>query len=61
MRVLANNELALVAGGGEGDPLPPCHNNNGYGNGAEYGPPPGRSGTNNPQLLADNLGPLGVR
>ncbi len=36
-------------------------NNNGYGNGAESGPPPGRSGEHNPTLLGDNLGPRGVR
>ena len=36
-------------------------NNNGYGNGAESGPPPGNSGDHNPQLLRNNLGPRGPR
>ena len=36
-------------------------NNNGYGNGAESGPSPGRSGAHNPQLLGDNFGPRGAR
>jgi len=69
MRELSNFELSAVAGGEYGGgpiftPPPeedPAKNNNGYGNGAESGPPPGRSGVHNPQLIGDNLGPLGVR
>ena len=36
-------------------------NNNGYGNGAESGPPPGNSGDHNPQLTSWNSGPKGPR
>ena len=71
MRLLSNQEIAFVSGAGrpststgeyggeyEGDT---CRkNNNGYGNGAESGPPPGNS-INNPQLLDWNLGKKGVR
>jgi hypothetical protein len=32
-------------------------NNNGYGNGAESGPPPDDSGDHNPQLTSWNAGP----
>lgn len=70
MRLLSCQETTLVAGGScvdIGDGVILCtdegrtKNNNGYGNGAESGPPPGHSGAHNPQLLGDNLGPLGVR
>jgi hypothetical protein len=69
MRSLSPCEIRTVAGGDyTGGPiLPPptedykVKNNNGYGNGAEAGPPPGRSGERNPQLIEDNLGPRGVR
>jgi hypothetical protein len=69
MRGLSSIETAAVAGGEfGGDPIfvPPTEepagkNNNGYGNGAESGPPPGHSGTHNPQLPQWNLGPLGDR
>lgn len=55
MRDLKAFELDLV-GGACG-----AKNNNGYGNGPESGPPPGNSGGNNLQLLADNLGAKGCR
>ena len=69
MRELFQSDLAAVAGGEfGGGPIfePPVEegkakNNNGYGNGAEFGPAPGRSGERNPQLVEDNLGPRGVR
>ena len=69
MRELIQSEMSAVAGGEfGGGPIfePPVDkgktkNNNGYGNGAESGPAPGRSGENNPTLLEDNLGPRGVR
>lgn len=69
MRALSPLEIQAVAGGDfSGEPLfpPPTEdykskNNNGYGNGAESGPPPGRSGDHNPQLIDDNLGPRGPR
>ncbi len=76
MRLLSEHEPAFVSGAGrptgsssgeysgeyggeyEGDS---CRkNNNGYGNGAESGPPPGNS-ISNPQLLDWNLGKKGVR
>jgi hypothetical protein len=70
MRLLSQEEVALVAGG-TSEVLPsseiddPCEstgkNNNGYGNGAESGPPPGNSGDHNPQLTGWNSGPRGVR
>ena len=59
MRVLHASELRFVAGA-----CGPCacntKNNNGYGNGAESGPPPGNS-INNPQLLTWNSGKKGPR
>ena len=74
MRSLSNQEIAFVSGAGkpgtstgeyegyegeyEGDC--PRKNNNGYGNGAESGPPPGNS-VNNPQLLTWNSGKKGAR
>jgi hypothetical protein len=76
MRQLSTIELTFVSGGcGECKPTPPCHpehpehpendcrtkNNNGYGNGAESGPPPGNSGAHNPQLTTANSGPRGPR
>ena len=66
MRDLLDLELTYVAGAGTCcSPCPPSEdktkNNNGYGNGAESGPPPGNSGGHNPQLIGDNLGPRGVR
>jgi hypothetical protein len=69
MRTLIQSELSAVSGGEfGGGPIftPPeeeteTKNNNGYGNGAESGPAPGRSGLHNPTLIEDNLGPLGVR
>ena len=76
MRNLKIDELLLVSGGTDGstsyeptgleDLWSGCEgakqkNNNGYGNGAEAGPPPGSSGDHNPQLLDLNLGPRGVR
>ncbi len=67
MRLLNDDELILISGG-EGDDVPPeddtetyGKNNNGYGNGAESGPPPGRSGLHNPQLTEWNRGPRGAR
>ncbi|HEX8639620.1 MAG TPA: hypothetical protein VF704_00530 [Allosphingosinicella sp.] len=71
MRVLQDFELTQVSGGSSCDPCDPCDpccepsprrkNNNGYGNGAESGPPPGNSGAHNPQLIEDNRGPRGPR
>jgi hypothetical protein len=65
MRTLSNDELAFVAGAGDCcyDPCAPqkTKNNNGYGNGAESGPPPGNSGEHNPQLTGPNRGPRGPR
>ena len=68
MRVLETHELAKVSGAGGScyDPCNPCDirkrkNNNGYGNGAESGPPPGNSGAHNPQLTGPNRGPRGPR
>jgi hypothetical protein len=71
MRLLESQELARVSGaeGGElpwepewpTEPSSKQKNNNGYGNGAESGPPPGHSGERNPQLLTWNSGPRGVR
>ena len=62
MRILTQTETSFVTGGtcSEGC-LPDLKNNNGYGNGAEAGPPPGRSGAHNPQLLEANRGPRGDR
>lgn len=70
MRILTSHEIAIVCGAGsELPPLPgdgggtggsTRKNNNGYGNGAESGPPPGNS-VNNPQLLTWNSGKKGVR
>lgn len=62
MRNLHEFELDFVTGAG----CSPCapaksKNNNGYGNGAESGPPPGHSGDHNPQLLGWNRGPKGPR
>jgi hypothetical protein len=51
----------------KGSGLPPVEdacetkNNNGYGNGAESGPPPGNSGDHNPRLTSWNSGPKGPR
>jgi hypothetical protein len=69
MRMLSLEERELVAGGTS--ELPPlsgtdelggsAKNNNGYGNGAESGPPPGQSGDHNPQLTGWNSGPRGAR
>ena len=66
MRVLKDHELAFVSGAGSScESCDPCgdkrKNNNGYGNGAESGPPPGNSGAHNPQLLSWNRGPKGPR
>ena len=66
MRILNSLELSLVSGGSAGEPggLPgdeDTKNNNGYGNGAEAGPPPGNSGDHNPQLTGWNSGPRGDR
>ncbi len=64
MRELTQIEVTMVSGAGS---CTPCDcptrtkNNNGYGNGAESGPPPGNSGAHNPQLIADNRGPKGPR
>jgi hypothetical protein len=62
MRELHEFELSFVSGAG-GSPCPPTKtkNNNGYGNGAESGPPPGNSGDHNPQLTTWNSGPKGPR
>jgi hypothetical protein len=69
MRMLSLIERGIVAGGTS--ELPPLtgtdelggssKNNNGYGNGAESGPPPGNSGDHNPQLTSWNSGPRGAR
>ena len=71
MRLLSLDECTFVAGGtGEGTfSFPETEgsgetvgkNNNGYGNGAESGPPPGHSGEHNPQLTGPNSGPRGPR
>ena len=70
MRELSHEEFGLVAGGtSELPPFPgtggevggTTKNNNGYGNGAESGPPPGNSGAHNPQLTSWNSGPKGAR
>ena len=66
MRNLHEFELDHVSGAGCSPCPPTCEpakskNNNGYGNGAESGPPPGNSGAHNPQLLTDNSGPKGAR
>lgn len=62
MRVLSEIETTFVSGGSEGEfPFPDVKNNNGYGNGAEAGPPPGNSGDHNPQLTDWNAGPRGPR
>jgi hypothetical protein len=66
MRTLTQTELSHVSGAGDYCcPPPPCEtktkNNNGYGNGAESGPPPGNSGDHNPQLTSWNSGPKGPR
>ena len=58
MRILEQNELRFVAGG---DGVLDVKNNNGYGNGSEFGPPPGHSGEHNPQLTEWNAGPKGDR
>ena len=62
MRYLHPFELSHVSGAGS-SPCPPTKtkNNNGYGNGAEAGPPPGNSGAHNPQLTGPNSGPRGAR
>jgi hypothetical protein len=69
MRILTSSETKFVTGGcsegcfdfpPEGED-PAVRNNNGYGNGAEAGPPPGHSGDHNPQLWTDNSGPRGAR
>ena len=62
MRNLHEFELDFVTGAGC-SPCAPCKtkNNNGYGNDAESGPPPGNSGAHNPQLLSWNRGPKGAR
>jgi hypothetical protein len=62
MRDLYETETRFVTGAGC-SPCPPTKtkNNNGYGNGAESGPPPGNSGAHNPQLTGDNSGPRGAR
>ena len=70
MRQLNQTELTFVSGGCCYTPPPSCgcecptektKNNNGYGNGAESGPPPGNSGAHNPQLTSWNSGPKGPR
>lgn len=65
MRILTNDETRFVAGAGDEICWEICEsdgkNNNGYGNGAESGPPPGRSGDHNPQLTSWNSGPRGPR
>lgn len=70
MRILETFELKFVTGAGDCSPCDPCYdpceprkqkNNNGYGNGAESGPPPGNSGAHNPQLTSWNRGPKGAR
>ena len=64
MRELLSSELQFVSGAGSS--CCTCaptktKNNNGYGNGAESGPPPGNSGAHNPQLTGWNRGPKGPR
>ena len=69
MRILESHEIALVSGAEGSEFQLPVEetesrrkkNNNGYGNGAESGPPPGNSGARNPQLIGWNRGPRGVR
>ena len=69
MRELETNEMYQVTGAGNSPQPPSCDcactgktkNNNGYGNGAESGPPPGNSGAHNPQLTTWNSGPKGPR
>ena len=62
MRDLTTSELKFVAGaGGSCCCETKTKNNNGYGNGAESGPPPGHSGDHNPQLTGWNSGPKGPR
>lgn len=61
MRILSPIETSFVSGGCSEVCLPDAKNNNGYGNGAEFGPPPGHSGEHNPQLTSDNKGPRGDR
>ncbi len=72
MRDLEQTELLQVTGAGCSPEPPSCDcdyeapskrrkNNHGYGNGPESGPPPGRSGEHNPQLIEDNRGPRGPR
>ncbi len=60
MRDLHDFELKLVSGAGSSS-CTRSKNNNGYGNGAESGPPPGNSGAHNPQLTTWNSGPRGPR
>jgi hypothetical protein len=60
MRDLHDFELKLVSGAGSSACVS-GKNNNGYGNGAESGPPPGHSGEHNPQLTTWNSGPKGRR
>jgi len=60
MRDLHDFELKLVSGAGSSS-CTRSKNNNGYGNGAESGPPPGNSGAHNPQLTTWNSGPKGPR
>ena len=74
MRDLFETEFKYVSGAGSSpsapsgcgcSPCPPSKNNNGYGNGSEYGTPPGQSGDHNPQLMyaagtgGKNAGPAG--
>ena len=69
MRILESHEIAFVSGAEGSEFQLPVEeteprrkkNNNGYGNGAESGPPPGNSGAHNPQLISWNRGPRGVR
>ena len=63
MRLLSRLETTFVSGGSECSEgcFPDFKNNNGYGNGAELGPPPGQSGDHNPQLTDWNSGPRGPR
>lgn len=62
MRILTDSETSFVSGGSEEIWNPfDVKNNNGYGNGAEAGPPPGHSGEHNPQLTSANEGPRGPR
>ena len=58
MRELNSLETEHVSGAGGSRSL----TNNGYGNGAEGLPPPGKSGSHNPNLGVDgNTGPKGPR